>query len=529
MNTPSFVIELPIRTDDHERRTIVGKLEYARCLHNATLGTALGQLQQMRQDPAWKKACRMPKGKERTNAFRALDRQYGLTEYDLHAVIARHRQGSGRKEELGINETQKIATRIFQAVSRYKLGLGGRPRFKSQSRGLHSIEGKTNKTGLKFKPETSTLDWCGHEYRVLIDQRDGYLQRALREEADPKRWRKVKYCRLVRRRIRGKERFYLQVVLEGTAPLKRVYAPVVERLAIDPCPQTVAVFCPRFAGKIEVAPHAKVDEAELRVLQRSMDRSLRSCNPKAYNEDGTIKPGVELVKSKGYLKRVARLQELYRKAAATRKCDHGQLINLLLCLAGEIRIEKNSWAAFQRSHFGKSLGRSGVADCLSQLKAKAESAGLKVIEAAPYKLKLSQYDPYTDSFRKKQLNERWHRAGMGDEYIQRDVLSAALLYCADLETQSHIPKAALALLEGAKQLLKDAGYWVSKPTSSQDPRDPRFAPEPKALTPETVRLEIFGGTGDSPLQPSCPNGSKGVEGKVSACSKETFLLQQGVV
>ena len=55
MNTPSFVIELPIRTDDHERRTIVGKLEYERCLHNATLGTALGQLQQMRQDPVWKK------------------------------------------------------------------------------------------------------------------------------------------------------------------------------------------------------------------------------------------------------------------------------------------------------------------------------------------------------------------------------------------------------------------------------------------------------------------------------------------
>jgi hypothetical protein len=44
-----------------------------------------------------------------------------------------------------------------------------------------------------------------------------------------------------------------------------------------------------------------------------------------------------------------------------------------------------------------------------------------------------------------------------------------------------------------------------------------------------VRLEIFGGTGDSPLQPSCPNGSKGAEGKVSACSKETFLLQQRVV
>ena len=40
-------------------------VEFARQLHNATLGTALGQLQQLRQDRDWKKACLMPKGKER--------------------------------------------------------------------------------------------------------------------------------------------------------------------------------------------------------------------------------------------------------------------------------------------------------------------------------------------------------------------------------------------------------------------------------------------------------------------------------
>ena len=136
MPSPAFIIELPIRVSDSESRTILRKLEFARQLHNATLGTALGQLQQLRQDSEWEKACLMPKGKERSELFRKLDRKYQLTEYDLHTVIAKHRQRSGRKTELGINETQKIATRVFQAVNRYKLGLGGRPRFKSLSRGL---------------------------------------------------------------------------------------------------------------------------------------------------------------------------------------------------------------------------------------------------------------------------------------------------------------------------------------------------------------------------------------------------------
>ena len=60
MTSQSFVIELPIALDDAEMRTIVRKLEFARQLHNATLGTAMGQLQQMRQDAAWKEACVMP-------------------------------------------------------------------------------------------------------------------------------------------------------------------------------------------------------------------------------------------------------------------------------------------------------------------------------------------------------------------------------------------------------------------------------------------------------------------------------------
>ncbi|HIU84927.1 MAG TPA: hypothetical protein IAC66_06150, partial [Candidatus Aphodousia gallistercoris] len=42
ITSQSFIVELPIVVDDSERRTIVQKLEYARQLHNATLGTALG-------------------------------------------------------------------------------------------------------------------------------------------------------------------------------------------------------------------------------------------------------------------------------------------------------------------------------------------------------------------------------------------------------------------------------------------------------------------------------------------------------
>ena len=68
------------------------------------------------------------------------------------------------------------------------------PRFKSSKRGLHSIEGKTNKTGLKFRPEKKVLNWCGHDYRVLVDPKDDYIQRALKENERSDKYRKIKYC-----------------------------------------------------------------------------------------------------------------------------------------------------------------------------------------------------------------------------------------------------------------------------------------------------------------------------------------------
>lgn len=498
MPGPTFIIELPIRVSDSESQTILRKLEFARQLHNATLGSALGQLQQLRQDSDWKKACSMPKGKERTNLFKSLDRKYHLTEYDLHAVIAKHRQASGRKTKLGINEAQKIATRVFQAVNRYKLGLGGRPRFKSAKRGLRSIEGKTNKTGLKFNIEKSVLSWCQHDYRVIIDPKDDYIRCAFLKEDGSQGFKTIKYCRLVRKTIKGKNRFYLQVVLEGRAPVKHIYASTEERLSIDPGPQTIAVFSKIWSGKIKVAPRAQVDEQRIRSLQRSMDRSLRQNNPDCYESNGVFKKGSELSKTKSYEKRVQSLKEYHRKASATRRCEHGQLVNLLLSVAGEIRIEKNSWKAFQRGHFAKSLGKSGISGFIEQLKSKAESAGLKVVEVKPYKLKLSQYDPYTETYEKKALNERWHRLGKSSEWIQRDVMSALLLQCADIENDKHIPTEVIKTLEGAKQLLRDAGYVILKPSSNGDNCQP-FASEPKAVTPEEVRLEIFCGTDDSHL------------------------------
>lgn len=136
----------------------------------------------MRQDPEWRRALGMVKGKERNELFRRLNRQYRLTGFDVHADIARHREGTKRKSELSSNEAQKLATQAFNAVSCCIFKQGGRPRFKSFKRGLRSLEGKTNATGLKFRPEKMLLDWCRKTYQVMLDPKDAYALEALYAE-----------------------------------------------------------------------------------------------------------------------------------------------------------------------------------------------------------------------------------------------------------------------------------------------------------------------------------------------------------
>ena len=174
------------------------------------------------------------------------------------------------------------------------------------------------------------------------------------------KFKRIKFNRIVSRNIKGVKRFYLQVVPEGTPPVKHAYAPASERMAIDPGPEAFAVFCPRVQAKVQVAPKAKFNEKAIRRIQRSMDRSLRAVNPNAFDEKGRIKPGVGLTYSKGYEARLSKLREAHRKAAGTRKCEHGELANLLLECAGDICIEKNSWEAFKRSHFGRSINNSAA-------------------------------------------------------------------------------------------------------------------------------------------------------------------------
>ena len=131
---PTFITELPLVAALAHDAVMVDRFEAARRLNNAVLGDGLKALALMRDSKAYQAARLMPKGKDRSEAFKACNQKFGFTEYALQALATAHKNAAGFEARLGAHETQKIATRVFASLQEYAFGKRGRPRFKGKNR-----------------------------------------------------------------------------------------------------------------------------------------------------------------------------------------------------------------------------------------------------------------------------------------------------------------------------------------------------------------------------------------------------------
>lgn len=122
-------------------------------------------------------------------------------------------------------------------------GKGGRLRFQPQRRQLSSLEGQSAGANIIWDPSTREVLWNKRPMKVLVPDTP-YVEEALRDPLDPNKPRRVKCCRIVRRNVKGRERYFLQLVMEGLAPLRHAYAPQSKRVGIDPGPRKITVSSP---------------------------------------------------------------------------------------------------------------------------------------------------------------------------------------------------------------------------------------------------------------------------------------------
>ena len=432
-NTNSFVLELELVLDPHERAVVNKYLEIGRQIYNACLGEALKRLHKVQNDKGYQAFLKEPKSGERNKKLRIIEEAYGYSEYQLHEWSAGPKHHF--HDQLCINEVQKLATRAFKAVEKLHYRQAKRVNFVPAGAPF-SVENKNNITGLRWKD--GHVVWNKLALEAVVKKNDAYASEAMKQ--------RVKYIRILTRDIRGRRRYFVQLVLEGVSPSKnRIVGPAKQRVGIDPGVSTMAIASDIHVELAELAPNIQKDERKLARIQRAMDRSRRANNSGNYNSDGTIrKHPQKWVSSNRYLKLAAKRRELYRKIAVKRKVAHEQLANRFIELGLDVRAEAMQYRALQRRskttrfnpkngrprskrRFGKTLQNRAPSQFLNILdrKLRYHGSSLKLVDTAS--IKASQYDHTTGRCVKKSLSERW--TVIDGRKVQRDLYSAFLIAC----------------------------------------------------------------------------------------------------
>ena len=434
----TYTLTFRLKTEKWQEDKLNKRLEIGRNIYNACLREILKRYNTMINSEEYKQIQQMAKGKERNKLFNKLNSKYGISEYSLHDYVKPMQHHF--KENIDAFTAQKIATRAYNAFTKYMYHEADKVYFKKYGE-LNSLEGKSNKTGIRFKDKC--LIWNGLIIPVIIKKNDIYTHEALQN--------KIKYCRIKREMIKGKYHYYIQLVLDGVPPLKinkqtgeiknqTTYG----KVGIDIGTQTVAISSNYDVKLLELAPEVVNIDREIKRIQRYMDRSRRLINPNKYNDDGTINTQNKdkWIYSNRYLKAKNRYKELYRKQKEIRRQSHNNLANFILSLGNEFYVEDMNFKGLQlrakettindktgkynrKKRFGKSLANKAPSLFLTILNNKLKFQDNKLVKVDTRELKASQFNHINEEYNKKKLCQRWN--DLNGIKVQRDLYSAFLI------------------------------------------------------------------------------------------------------
>src|SRR5260221_20753 len=451
--TPSLVCEVPLRVTPAQERILVARLEAARQVYNACLGEARTRVRLVRESKVFQRARTLPRADPaRKTLFAQARQQHAFSNYALHAYVQALGQ-SWLGEHLDSLTLQKLASRAYGAANRLLVGKSHRVRFKGKHQ-LDTVEGKTNSSGIRWCQDH--VEWKGLMLPARIDPRDPVLAHGL---ACP-----VKYVRLVRRKMGLRNRFYAQLVCEGTPYRKPQHIRGTGVVGLDLGPSTIAVVAQQAALREPFCPEVAPEAQALRRLERQLDRQRRANNPANYDDKGRVKHGKKRWHvSKRQRKVHTRRRDLHRRRAPPRKRSHGQLADRVLALGDTFQLERLSYRAWQRT-YGRSVQVCAPGMFVERLSRLAVSAGGTIVAINPWRAKVSQ-TCHCRHVTAKRLSQRWPICPCGAE-VQRRCCQrgpASAMLCRKLWGERRHRACCVAC--GASSTGTGAGTWpVSSPT-----------------------------------------------------------------
>lgn len=442
----NYVVEFPLVVERYQADILDKRFEIARKMENGLINKTQKMYKEMIKTKRYRELFASLTGDKKKDKpiweeINAIRKANGFSEYGFHKLIKDTQHHF--KKNIDSFTAQKIASHVWASYHALFFKNGKEVRFKKYGQ-VNSVEGKNNKTGIVFNNDKIT--WLGLSLPVVINYGNLYEYQAIQS--------RICYNRIVRKWIKNKYKYYVQIVLEGTPPIKydKNTGEIKHSLGqgdvgIDIGISTLAVCSEDAVMFDQLAEKAQGTNNKRRLLQRKLDRSRRATNLECYNADGTVKERPRRwKKSKHYLRLEGQVRELYRKEKAIRKYSHECDTNKLLPLGDKFYVEEMNFAGLQkrakqdktvtgknkrRKRFGKSIANRAPAMFLSILDRKLRYFGAELMKIDTVSAKASQFNHIDGTYNKKTLSERWNY--INDIPVQRDMYSSFLIRCIDQE------------------------------------------------------------------------------------------------
>ena len=440
----NFIVEFLLKTEKFQEDILNKRFEIGRNLYNSLVNITQKRYKEMMKTKEYRNLLssltdNKKADKDIWKQINEIRKQYGMSEYSFHEDVKKMQKHF--KDNIDSFTAQKIATEVWNSYDKLFYGNGKKVYYKKHG-DFNTLEGKSNKTGIRFKDDM--LFWNGLKIPVVIDYNNDYEHQALQCD--------ICYCRIVRKYIRNKYKYYVQIVWKGNPPVK-VDTKTGEMkhwigqgdVGLDIGTSTIAIASQSDVKILELADKVQNIENQKQKLLRKMDRSRRASNSQNYNNDGTVKKqGNKKViwnKSNHYINYQNELKELYRKQADIRKYQHECLANYIISLGNKVYVEKMNFAGLGRrakhteknekgkfkrkKRFGKSLANKSPSMLLTIIDRKLKYFGKELIEINTLEVKASQFNHFDRTYTKKSLSQRWN--DFDGIKVQRDMYSAFLI------------------------------------------------------------------------------------------------------
>ena len=468
--TPSYVVSVKLQLSEQIENRLEKSFRISNSAYNEALSFGLKHFEALKQNPYYqellearrlakagidklKKAKKKAKGlvqqvKCYDKTLFELRKAYNLTEFGLSAHLSQQRRKAGSPyQQFNAGEIQVIAGQAMKTLEKvlfYQIK-PHKVRFRSKFDLDVSFRNRVNTTGTRLEPS----DRKDMAYRLYIHKASTFVDIPIKafnkyQQMSLMRSEKIKYVQIIRKTIRGKKVYYLQIVCQGFPPSKITKGEGV--VGIDPGISTVAFALPSEVALVDLVPkNIARKEKLLKQLDCKIERSRRVNNPECYKEKGVIKKGARFKRpSNRQLRLRNRRRKAYRSLSEERTKLQGQLINRLVSQASiikiedlnvkglqkrsrDIRINPKTNRPFSKKRFGKAIFRAAPSAFRTALETRASQLGIDFEIISPKNVKPSQYNHITQTFDKKSLSTRVYDLSSDYPGVQRDLYSAFLI------------------------------------------------------------------------------------------------------